>query len=55
MKKEIRLYGLDAPEVKINRKIIEDERGRREKQFTCPIIAPIWFAILALRFVGCTA
>lgn len=25
MKKEIRLYGLDAPEVKINRKMIEDE------------------------------
>ena len=25
MKKEIRLYGLDAPEVKINRKMMEDE------------------------------
>ena len=25
LKKEIRLYGLDAPEVKINRKMIEDE------------------------------
>lgn len=25
MKKEIRLYGLDAPEVKLNRKMIEDE------------------------------
>jgi micrococcal nuclease len=25
MKKEIRLYGLDAPEVKLNRKMIDDE------------------------------
>ena len=25
LKKEIRLYGLDAPEVKINRKMMEDE------------------------------
>ena len=26
LKKEIRLYGLDAPEVKLNRKMIEDEQ-----------------------------
>jgi len=46
MKKEIRLYGLDAPEVKINRKMIEDE----EKSHL-PAHLLIQFGLQSLQFV----
>ena len=46
MKKEIRLYGLDAPEVKINRKMIEDE----EKSHL-PAHLLLQFGLQSLQFV----
>jgi micrococcal nuclease len=46
MKKEIRLYGLDAPEVKINRKMIEDE----EKSHL-PTHLLLQFGLQSLQFV----
>jgi micrococcal nuclease len=46
MRKEIRLYGLDAPEVKINRKMMEDE----EKSHL-PAHLLLQFGIMSLRYV----
>jgi micrococcal nuclease len=46
MRKEIRLYGLDAPEVKINRKMIEDE----EKSHL-PAHLLLQFGLQSLEFV----
>jgi micrococcal nuclease len=46
MKKEIRLYGLDAPEVKINRKMVEDE----EKSHL-PAHLLLQFGLQSLQFV----
>lgn len=46
MKKEIRLYGLDAPEVKINRKMKEDE-----EKSSLPAELLLQFGLESLRFV----
>lgn len=46
MKKEIRLYGLDAPEVKLNRKMIEDEEKSR-----LPAHLLLQFGLQSLYFV----
>ena len=46
MKKEIRLYGLDAPEVKINRKMIEDE-----EKSSLPAQLLLQFGLQSLHFV----
>ena len=46
LKKEIRLYGLDAPEVKINRKMIEDE-----KKSSLPAELLLQFGLQSLHFV----
>ena len=46
LQKEIRLYGLDAPEVKINRKMIEDE----EKSHL-PAELLLQFGLQSLHFV----
>jgi len=46
MKKEIRLYGLDAPEVKINRKMIEDE-----EKSSIPAELLLQFGLQSLNFV----
>ncbi len=46
MQKEIRLYGLDAPEVKLNRKMIEDE----EKSHL-PAQLLLQFGLQSLHFV----
>ena len=46
MKKEIRLYGLDAPEVKLNRKMIEDE-----KKSSLPAHLLLQFGLQSLHFV----
>lgn len=46
MKKEIRLYGLDAPEVKINRKMKEDE-----EKSSLPAQLLLQFGLQSLHFV----
>jgi micrococcal nuclease len=46
MKKEIRLYGLDAPEVKINRKMKEDE-----EKSSLPAELLLQFGLQSLNFV----
>ena len=46
MKKEIRLYGLDAPEVKINRKMKEDE-----EKSSLPSELLLQFGLQSLHFV----
>lgn len=46
MKKEIRLYGLDAPEVKINRKMKEDE-----EKSSLPAELLLQFGLQSLDFV----
>ncbi len=46
MKKEIRLYGLDAPEVKLNRKMIEDE-----EKSSLPAQLLLQFGLQSLHFV----
>lgn len=46
MKKEIRLYGLDAPEVKLNRKMIEDE-----EKSSLPAHLLLQFGLQSLHFV----
>ena len=46
MKKEIRLYGLDAPEIKINRKMKEDE-----EKSSLPAELLIQFGLQSLQFV----
>ncbi len=46
MKKEIRLYGLDAPEVKLNRKMMEDER-----KSSLPAELLLQFGLQSLNFV----
>ena len=46
LKKEIRLYGLDAPEVKINRKMIEDEQ-----KSSLPAELLLQFGLQSLHFV----
>ena len=46
LKKEIRLYGLDAPEVKINRKIKEDE-----EKSSLPAELLLQFGLQSLHFV----
>jgi len=46
MKKEIRLYGLDAPEVKLNRKMKEDE-----EKSSLPAELLLKFGLLSLEFV----
>lgn len=46
MKKEIRLYGLDAPEVKINRKMKEDE-----EKSSLPAELLLQFGLQSLHFV----
>ena len=46
LKKEIRLYGLDAPEVKINRKMMEDE-----EKSSLPAQLLLQFGIQSLNFV----
>lgn len=46
MKKEIRLYGLDAPEVKINRKMKEDE-----EKSSLPAELLLQFGLQSLQFV----
>ena len=46
MKKEIRLYGLDAPEVKLNRKMIEDEENS-----SVPAQLLLQFGLQSLHFV----
>jgi micrococcal nuclease len=46
MKKEIRLYGLDAPEVKINRKMKEDE-----EKSSLPAELLLQFGLQSLKFV----
>lgn len=46
MKKEIRLYGLDAPEVKINRKMKKDE-----KKSSLPSELLLQFGLQSLHFV----
>ena len=46
MKKEIRLYGLDAPEVKINRKMKEDE-----EKSSLPAQLLLQFGFQSLHFV----
>lgn len=46
LKKEIRLYGLDAPEVKINRKMIEDE-----EKSSLPAELLLQFGLQSLQFV----
>ena len=45
LKKEIRLYGLDAPEVKLNRKMKDDE-----KKSHLPAELLLQFGFLSLRF-----
>lgn len=46
LKKEIRLYGLDAPEVKLNRKMIEDE-----EKSSLPAQLLLQFGLQSLHFV----
>ena len=46
LKKEIRLYGLDAPEVKLNRKMKEDE-----EKSSLPAELLLKFGLLSLEFV----
>ena len=46
MKKEIRLYGLDAPEVKLNRKMKEDE-----EKSSLPAQLLVQFGLQSLHFV----
>ena len=46
MKKEIRLYGLDAPEVKLNRKMMEDE-----EKSSLPAQLLLQFGLQSLHFV----
>ena len=46
LKKEIRLYGLDAPEVKINRKMKEDEQ-----KSSLPAELLLQFGLQSLHFV----
>ena len=46
MKKEIRLYGLDAPEVKINRKMKEDE-----EKSSLPAQLLMQFGLQSLNFI----
>ena len=46
MKKEIRLYGLDAPEVKINRKMMDDE-----EKSSLPAELLLQFGLQSLQFV----
>ena len=46
MKKEIRLYGLDAPEVKLNRKMKEDE-----EKSSLPAELLLQFGLQSLHFV----
>ena len=46
LKKEIRLYGLDAPEVKINRKMMEDE-----EKSSLPAELLLQFGLQSLQFV----
>jgi micrococcal nuclease len=46
MRKEIRLYGLDAPEVKINRKMKEDE-----EKSSLPAELLLQFGLQSLNFV----
>ena len=46
MQKEIRLYGLDAPEVKINKKMKEDE-----EKSSLPAQLLLQFGLQSLRFV----
>ena len=46
LKKEIRLYGLDAPEVKINRKMKEDE-----EKSSLPAELLLQFGLQSLHFV----
>ena len=46
LKKEIRLYGLDAPEVKMNRKMIEDE-----EKSSLPAQLLLQFGLMSLHFV----
>ena len=46
MQKEIRLYGLDAPEIKINRKMIEDE-----EKSSLPAQLLLQFGLQSLHFV----
>ena len=45
-KKEIRLYGLDAPEVKLNRKMMEDE-----EKSSLPAELLLQFGLQSLQFV----
>jgi micrococcal nuclease len=46
LKKEIRLYGLDAPEVKLNRKMMEDE-----EKSSLPAELLLQFGLQSLHFV----
>ena len=46
LKKEIRLYGLDAPEVKINRKMMDDE-----EKSSLPAELLLQFGLQSLQFV----
>jgi micrococcal nuclease len=46
LKKEIRLYGLDAPEVKLNRKMMEDE-----EKSSLPAELLLQFGLQSLQFV----